>query len=127
MFTMRLAPALVAVALSVGVAGVGMPSQTFAQTNQPTATAQSFSDEDLRTFAVALLEVEKVGVAWQDRVKQAPVEQQPQLEAQAHQEMVQAVQETGLSVDDYNVIAQAAASDPALRDEIVKHVNEMRE
>lgn len=92
-------------------------SQRLAQSSQEQSI--EFSEEQLETFVEARAEVIEISRKWQDRLNN--VESQDELtEAQnaAQEEMVEAVQDQGLSVEDYNLIADAAQRDPELMDQL---------
>lgn len=87
-----------------------------AQTTQqpaPQAAPGEFSEDQLRSFAKASLEVENLHQQWQPKIA-GTTEPQEQANArdQAMREMTQAVREAGLSVDEYNQIASAMQIDP---------------
>lgn len=92
-------------------------SQQLAQSSQQQST--EFSEQQLETFIDAREQVIQISRKWQDRLNNA--ESQDELaEAQnaAQEEMVNAVRDQGLSVEDYNLIAEAAQQDPELMDQL---------
>lgn len=78
----------------------------------PTAVKE-FTDDELKSFAAASLRVEAIGSKWYPRISDAEDKAaEAILREQAMSEMVQAVQQKGLTVDRYNRIALAVQSDP---------------
>jgi hypothetical protein len=72
----------------------------------PAPAATDITDDELRGFAQAVGEIQGV-------MQQVPEGQAPSPEQQA--EMEQAVDDAGLSVDRFNVVAQALPQDQALQ------------
>jgi hypothetical protein len=95
---------------------------------QGQAQAQSMgvapiSDSELRSFAVAALEVQRINNEYMPRVEAARTsEEQQQLVLVATNEKVQAVETRGLSVEKYQEILQQAQTDPEMADRIVEHI-----
>jgi GTP1/Obg family GTP-binding protein len=88
--------------MSAAVAqGYGAPTQ---QQQQP-----SFSDAELQTFAEAAMEVQQINQEYQPQMQQAQTpEEQQSIRDEATEKMVEAIEEKGLSVEQYNEIASAA-------------------
>jgi len=114
---------LAAVGLAVGAAfaSPAMAQNDTQQTEQKAQTeqttpAQSYDDATLESFAVAFLEVDKVKREYTPKLQQATSEEeQKQIQTEAGQKMVQAVEGTaGISVEEYNQIIQSAQADPEL-------------
>lgn len=95
------------------------------QMEAPAATPD-LNDEKLQSFAVAFLEVTKVTQSYQPQIEAAASdEDREQLQQQASQEMVEAVNGAdGITVDEYNMIIQAAQTDPELAQKINTHITE---
>ena len=96
------------------------------QTEAPAAQAPQADDAKLKSFAVAFLEVAKVNQSYQPQIEQAgSPEDQQRLRQEAGEKMVEAVNEAdGITVDEYNVIIQAAQTDPELAQRINGHITE---
>lgn len=101
-------------------------AQQQAETQLGQATGgQAFSDDQLRAYALAALEVQAINESYQPRVQAAQDQgQMDQLRTEAETEMVEAVQDQGLSVDEYNQITQAAQADGELRGTIMQHMQQ---
>jgi hypothetical protein len=95
-------------------------------TEQPAAQAQDYSDETLRSFAVAFLEVDAINKAYTPKLQQAATpEEQQQIQEEASQEMVNAVEGSdGISVQEYTSIMQAAQADPELAQKLTDYIGE---
>ncbi|WP_047144848.1 DUF4168 domain-containing protein [Aquamicrobium sp. LC103] len=93
---------------------------------QPSAEAPSFSDEKLKSFAVAFLEVSKITQEYQPQLEGAKTpEDQQRVQSEASDKMVNAVESSeGISVEEYTQIIQAAQTDPELAQKINGHITE---
>lgn len=113
--------ALAAFGLAFGAAGMtsGVNPAQAQQTMQSPATS-AYSDEQLRSFAVATLQIREVGQTYQPRMEAAASpEEQQQLAQEANAEMVQIVERVeGISVPEYNEIAEAARANPEIMQQI---------
>jgi len=70
---------------------------------------------------VALAEVERIKQEYSQRLQTAGSEaEQQQIQNEAGQKMLQAVEGKGISVDEYNQIIQTAQTDPALAERLSK-------
>lgn len=99
------------------------PAQPETQMQQP---AQDFSDETLRSFAVAFLEVDQINKEYTPRLQAAQTpEEQQQLQEEASQQMVSAVENSeGITVQEYTSIMQAAQADPELAQKLTNYIGE---
>jgi hypothetical protein len=79
------------------------------------APVANVTDDKLENFVDAATEVQNVQTTYTERMKQAADQQQAQsLRQEAQDKMVSAVEESGLTVQEYNLIAQRLQTDPAL-------------
>jgi Domain of unknown function (DUF4168) len=91
--------------------------QAIAQ-DQPATPA--FSQEQIEAFAGAAIEVQRVKSEFDAQAAQAANQDEVlRLQQQAQAEASKAVEDSGLSVDEYTRIAQAATADPSLYAQIV--------
>lgn len=83
---------------------------------QASLAAEEYSDAKLQSFASAVMAVNALVEEWRPQIQAASSEaEKQQLAEQANQEMRAAVDGTeGMSVAEYQAIAQAAQGDPAL-------------
>lgn len=87
------------------------------QTQDQAATG--FSAQKLQSFAGAVTGIQQVARDYAPRLREAEtLEQVSELEKQAQTEMLQTVENEGLTVEEYNQIATAAQGDPRLAAEI---------
>ena len=92
---------------------------------QAASAAEEYSQAKLQSFASAVLAVNAIVEQWRPQIKGASSEADKQRMAeQANQEMRAAVEGTeGMTVEEYQAIAQAAQADPQLMarlDEVFK-------
>jgi hypothetical protein len=83
------------------------------------AGASSFGDSELQSFATAAVKVHLISDAYSQKMGEArsQVEKQ-QLEQRASSEMVQAVENEGLTVDKYHAIAKRLETDNDLAERV---------
>ena len=110
----------VAFAAAVGVLAIGIGTTPTALADQAegrilTIQQTSYDEQTLRSFAVALAEVQEIAADWRPQIEAAAPEQAEELRQQANAEMVEAVERNALSVEAYNDIWQAAEADTQLR------------
>ena len=88
----------------------------FLTSGRAVIAAEEYSDAKLQSFASAVMAVNAVVERWRPQIQAAPSEaDKQQMAEQANQEMRAAVDGTeGMSVDEYQRIAQAAQADTAL-------------
>ena len=88
---------------------------------------EAVTDAKLQSFASAVIAVNAVVERWRPQIQAAPSEtDKQQMAEKANQEMRAAVEGTeGLSVDEYQAIAQAAQGDPQLMARIDKVFKDM--
>lgn len=91
-----------------------------------TASAQEdYPEETLQSFAVAALQIQEINMQAQEELQAAETpEDQEQVQEDATQMMMQAIEAEGLSVEEYNEIATAAQSDPDLAGQIEEYAVE---
>jgi len=81
-------------------------------------------EQELDQFAEAFLAVQEIQTEISEELQAATDESEAQdLQRQAQEEMVSAVEDSGLSVEEYNQIAQLMNSDPEIRDGIMERIN----
>lgn len=120
-----------AAALLAGFMSVG-PTVAAAQSAPPAQTAPqaTVTEQDIRAYAEAAVEVQEISAKWQPRIADAQQQQKvteaESLQQEAQQEMVEAVQDKGLTVQQYNDIYRVAQADPQVRDKITRHMETVR-
>jgi hypothetical protein len=99
---------LVLYALFAGMLALALAPHTQAQ--QP-----NFSNEQLKSFAAAAEAVHTIAMKYGNRAQNAETQQEElELREEAQSEMVDAVQNEGLSVETYTAIGQEAQRNPKL-------------
>ena len=105
--------------LSLALPLQGQDSQPRQQ--QPPAQQLEPSQDQLKSFVSAALEVQQIRSKWQPQIQAADsAEQAQKFQVQASAEMVKAVQDKGLTVETYRAIAVAAQGNPELASRITK-------
>lgn len=100
-----------------------------AAAEQPTglqfAQAQSYSEEKLQSFALAVVNVQQIQEQYMVEMQRAESEAERQQMAEGiTEETVNAVEsQPGITVEEYNEIMRAAGEDPALRERINEYIN----
>jgi len=121
--TLAPAAALVWLAGTLGIVhadpeGTAPPPQAGAD-----ATQVDVSDDQLRQFVDAASEVQSVQEQYAAEIQSTQEAEEAQsLRQEAQEKMVQAVEDSGLSVSEYNLIAQRLQQDPSL----ANRLNEMQ-
>lgn len=90
---------------------------------QDSGSAGTFADEvdeqQLEAFVVARAEVQEIQQDYTSRLQSAENDQNAaELQAEAQEKMVSAVEDAGLSVQEFNRIAEAAQNDPEVQEKI---------
>jgi hypothetical protein len=115
------------IALLLGISGFALTPVVFAQTApQPSAeqAASGISDAELQSFAVAVIEVQRINDIYVPKLESAKSpEEQAQVRQAASQEMVRAVETKGMSVDRYKEIMTNAQANPAVAARVQEHIN----
>ncbi len=109
-----LAPALHAMDQDEGQA------DSYEQEPDAMAEQQDFDDETLEQFADAYVEVGEIHREYSERLQGAEATEDAQeLQQEANDEMVEAIQASGLEVQEYSAVAAALERDPEMREEVV--------
>ncbi|WP_026287448.1 DUF4168 domain-containing protein [Thioalkalivibrio sp. ALJ24] len=102
-----------------GGAQGGAPPEGGGAPMQQEAPEVDLSDEDIDTFVEAFVSVQQVREDFADRLQEAEDETQAQqMQQEAQDEMVSAVEDAGMSVEEYNEVAMALQNDPELMQEV---------
>jgi hypothetical protein len=89
----------------------------------PSNPAPSISDQKLDAAAAALEQVAAIQQTYKQRFAEAatPSDQQ-RIVAEAHDALTNAVQDQGLSVEEYNSIIEIAQNDPEVRGKVLQRI-----
>ena len=95
--------------------------------SQPGANVPEYSDTELKTFAVAVMEVQRINEVYSAKLQAAstPEEQETVVQTATNQ-MTQVVEKNGMSVDRFTQILNHAQMSPGLADRVRKHMQEVR-
>jgi len=97
------------------------PAQPPEEARQPAEA--SYSDSEIRTFVVAAIQVQRINDAYLPRLKEAKTpEDQEEVRNAAMTEMVNAVQNNGMSVAKYNEISKVVQTNPEVAAKVREHV-----
>jgi uncharacterized protein DUF4168 len=91
------------------------PADLSAQSEQP--SSNSYSDQELRSFAVAVLEVERIKSSYAPKLAQN-LREQAQVKQAASLELLMALKQQGISVDKYQEMLATVQADPQLADKV---------
>lgn len=126
----------VAFGFAIPVSGVALAQESApaapapgAETQPAAPAAQNFTEDTLKSFAVAFVETEKVSQEYRPRMAEAQEsqdqEQIQEIQREASQKMVDAVESTdGISVQEYTSVMQAAQTDPDLAQKVSGFIQE---
>ena len=119
----RLTAVTVGVAMAVAMAWSGA-ALAQGSGNAPAAeSAASYSNKELKAFAVAVLMVQDLNVKMLDKVARAQTPEEKTIaRSEARQQMMKAVREEGLSVSKYNRINMEVRTNPELADKVKRYM-----
>lgn len=93
------------------------------QQQQPAQQQQSFSESDLESYAAAAQEVQQISQTYLPEIQSAKSPQDQQtIRDEATQKMVEAIEQEGLSVQQYNQITSAVRVDPDTAAKVEQHM-----
>ncbi|HZI82898.1 MAG TPA: DUF4168 domain-containing protein [Casimicrobiaceae bacterium] len=96
------------------------PADQFAP-SEPAMSAPSYSDQELHSFAVALLEVERIKSAYAPKLAQN-LREQAQVKQAASLELLLALKQQGMSVDKYQEMLASVQSNPDLAGKVNEYL-----
>jgi hypothetical protein len=109
----------------LGIASVPTVS---AQSAQPSADqpVRSYSDSELKSFAEALVELQRINRAYQPRLEAATTpDEKNQVQHAAMEEATQTLAKKGINVDKYNEILLVAQNNPEVAERIRDQLRNM--
>lgn len=121
-------------ALALFVALLAAPDALAQQTAPPQTAPQpqqqaqvELADDELDSFAEAYLDIEQLQMTYEQRLGavEDPAQAQ-QIQQEFSTEAMQTLESSGIGAERYDEIIRAAQTDPALADEIVTRLDEMR-
>jgi len=112
---------LPAAALLAFALAAPLPAAAQTESDQPPVAAEDLSDAQLESFAAAAVEVSEITEQLQMQAQGVEDEAElMELQEQANTQMVAAVEEEGLTIEEYNMIFQVAQVDPELNERLVE-------
>lgn len=108
--------AIAAAMFSMPALAQDQDQQAYAQQQMEEMANQPITEEQLEQFADALDEIERINDEFVAQLEQAESQEQAQeLQIAAQSEMVEAVEDSGLTVEEYNAIAYRMQNDPEIQ------------
>ncbi|RUO27042.1 hypothetical protein CWE09_10210 [Aliidiomarina minuta] len=93
--------------------------QEYAQQQMEEMQNEPVTQEQLEQFASALNDIERINDEFVEQLEAAETQEEAQeLQISAQSEMVEAVEDSGLSVEEYNAIAYRMQNDPEVQQQI---------
>ena len=118
--TRTLSAVVLAVASMLFISAAG--AQTEPPSASPSEQAPNIPDQKLDAIAVALERVVSVREDYERKLKEAPRSDMERIANEAKNELVKAVTDQGLSVEEYNSILVVAQNDPEVRKKIIQRM-----
>lgn len=95
-------------------------AETYEEGPEGMAEQQDFDQETLERFADAYVEVGEIHREYSEKLQNAEATEDAQeLQQEANDEMVEAIQDSGLEVQEYSAVAAALERDPEMREEVI--------
>ena len=106
--------------------GIAWAPLTVAAAGEGGASASSYDENDLNSFAVAAVKVHRINNAYTRKMEEATSAPEKQaLEQLADNEMVKAVKNEGLTVGTYQTIATHLRTDPVLAAKVKQKIKKV--
>ena len=107
-------------------AAMAQDPQGYGQPPQSAAAAQPADDATVTSFAEAMGEVQVIQQKFSEQLQGVEDNDKArELQMKAQEEMVTAVEASGISVQDYNALARRMDQDPALREKVEKKLQSL--
>lgn len=113
--------------LLAGLLGLGVVAPAWAEDTGSTGTATgeaaagggSISDEKLQRFVVAMSEIREIRMEYGPKLQEADnEEEQNRIRKEGREEMIEAIEDTGLEADEYNRIGRRINNDEELKNRV---------
>lgn len=119
-------PLFAALAFALIVTGSSLAAaQAAGAQEQPAEAAPSPTQQDLKAYAVARLEVLRVSKSYRPQIEAAKsADEAKAVQQEAMQEMVKVVQNNGLSVEKYNEITGTMQNNPEVAKQVEGYIAE---
>jgi len=93
-----------------------------AQSPQAQSPSSTIPDEKLTAAAAALGEVTSIRQSYERKIAEAPQPDKQRVTDEANNALKKAVNDQGLSVDEYNTILRTAQNDPTIRQKLAQRI-----
>jgi hypothetical protein len=104
-----------------------VPDGAEPQTQQMDQDEAQFSDEELKTFVVAVIEVQRINEDYMNKLGAVNTqEEQERVLQTAADQMTQVVEKNGMTVDRFTEILNHAQMNPQLASRVRKHMIDVR-
>lgn len=84
----------------------------------PATETINVGDQEIRSFALALVEVDKIQRQYAPQIQSAGADERPALEQEVNEKMMTAVEKQGLDPQTFNAISATAKENPELEGKI---------
>lgn len=122
-----LAAGVLALSTAAALPQAASAQQSTPQGNEGAGPKLDWSDNQLRKFAGAAIEVQETFAEWRPRIEQTQdTAKQEELRQQANEAALEAIRDEGLSVRQYNQMNQAIQAEPELYDKVVRMMEEQQ-
>ena len=102
------------------------PDGAVPQLQQPDPDEANYSDEELKTFVVAVIEVKRINDAYMNKLGTVTTrEEQEKVLQSAADEMTNVVEKNGMTVDRFTEILNHAQMNPQLASRVRKHMKDL--
>jgi hypothetical protein len=120
---------VLAVVATLGVAGLvpvaansQQPQQAQPMPPGSAGTLPSISEQKLDQVAAALQQVADIKDSYQQKIEKSPPAERKQLADEANSALTRAINDQGLSVEEYSSILVVAQNDAAVRDKLLQRI-----
>ena len=112
------------------VAGMSAPpakAQSDSNTNQPVGQGDNYSKQELKTYALAALEVQEINQAYVEQLSSVQgTEAKEELRKVTMDRIIEAIRDTGITLKKYNRITVQSGDNPELSRQISRLIEEVK-
>jgi hypothetical protein len=117
---------VLAIAATLGAAGLVPVAANSQQPQQaqpmPPRSADSISEQKLDAVAAALKQVTDIRDSYQQKIEESPPGERKRLADEANSALTRAINDQGLSVEEYSSIIVVAQNDPGVREKLLQRI-----
>lgn len=114
----------------LAVAGMNAPlaqAQSGSEVNQPAGEGYNYSEQELKTYALAALEVQQINQAYVEQLSSVQgTEAKEELRKVTMDRIIEAIRDTGITLKKYNRITVQSGDNPELAREISRLMAEVK-